>query len=169
MMIDRTAASPKGIFDRGTRGRSIPPVPIPIERGQLRFFAKVLGETDPIHFDVRAARAQGHPDLVAPPSFFMVIEANANEELARTGQASALALIKCDFRYLLHGDEHYSYHGLLYAGDEVSFETRIVDFVDKKGGAMELVLLESTVSHAARGVAIRARRTLLHRLPEQMP
>ena len=169
MTIDGAAANPNGLFDRGSKGRATPPVTVPIERGQLRFFARVLGETDPIHFDVDAARAEGHPDLVAPPSFFMAIEATANEELARIGQASALMLIKSDFRYLLHGDEHYSYHGLLYAGDAVSFETRIVDFVDKKGGTMELVLLESIVSHAARGVAIRARRTLLHRLPEQKP
>lgn len=65
---------------------------------------------------------------------------------------------------LLHGDEHYSYHGLIFAGDTVSFDTRVVDFHDRKGGMLEFVTLESRITHAERGVLISATRNLLHRL-----
>lgn len=157
-------AKPKGLFDRSTKGHETPPVQIEVERGRIRFFATVLGETDPLHFDVEAARAAGHPDLVAPPSFFMPIEAMADEERARLGHPSLLQLLRCDFRRLLHGDESYSYHGLVFAGDTLRFDTKIVDFYEKKGGLMEFVQIESTVSHADRGVLIKASRTLLHRL-----
>lgn len=163
-MSGRAGDTSSGLFDRSSKGQSIGPVAVQIERERIRFFAQVLGETDPIHWDVAAARSQGHPDLVAPPSFFMAIEAMANEELLRAGLAPASELIGCDFRYLLHGDESYNYGGLIYAGDVVSFSTRVLDFLDKKGGAIELAALESHVEHAERGILIRARRQLLHRL-----
>jgi len=157
-------AKPKGIFKRETKGQSNAPISVMVERGRIRFFAQVLGDIDPIHSDVEHARSKGHPDIVAPPSFIMVIEALANEERKKRGEIGMAELVGCDFRYLLHGDEHYSYEGLIYAGDEVSLSSRVVDFYDKKGGAMEFVAIESLLTHAERGVLVRATRTLLHRL-----
>jgi len=159
-----TAANPKGIFDRSTKGRVLEPVAVRIERGRIQFFAQVLGVTDPIHFDLEAARAQGYPDLVAPPSFFAVIDQAANEERGRRGQPSSATLVNVDYRYLLHGDETYEYLGLIFAGDEISFTTTVADFFDKKGGEMEFVTFVSELRHAERGVLVRATRNLLHRL-----
>ncbi|MDO8773368.1 MAG: MaoC family dehydratase N-terminal domain-containing protein [Burkholderiaceae bacterium] len=42
---------------------------LPIERQRLRFFARAIGETDPVYTDVEAARAAGYADLPAPPTF----------------------------------------------------------------------------------------------------
>lgn len=164
-MSDTASNVRTGIFDRTTKGASLPPVEVDVERGRIRFFAQVLGETDPIHTDVEAARVAGHPDLVAPPSFFMVVEATADEELRRRGEKSAAELVRCDYRYLLHGDETYAYSGLIYAGDRLTLTTTVVDFFEKKGGAMEFVTLSSTLSHPERGVLVRTTRNLLHRLP----
>jgi acyl dehydratase len=155
---------PKGIFDRSTKGSSTPPIQVLVERGRLQFFSGVLREVDPIHTSLDAARAKGNPDIVAPPSFFMVIEALANDELRRRGEKTAIELVRCDFRYLLHGDETYRYLDRVYAGDTVTLTTTIVDFFDKKGGVMEFVTMSSVVSHPQRGELIRATRTLLHRL-----
>ncbi|WP_174286966.1 MaoC family dehydratase N-terminal domain-containing protein [Sphingomonas bacterium] len=164
MSDNAVAATNRGLFDRSTKGLTVAPVFVPIERGRIQFFAQVLGITDPVHIDVNAARANGYPDLVAPPSFYMVIEAAANDELKRTGQPSTFDRIGCDYRYLLHGDESYEYIGPIFAGDEVSLTTTVVDFYDKKGGAMEFVTLRSSIEHADRGVLVRATRNLLHRL-----
>ncbi len=164
-MGDAAPANPRGIFDRSTKGRGVTPVSVLVERGSIRFFSYVLGVTDPIHSDVEAARAAGHRDLVAPPSYLMVVEAWAGGEMKRRGLQTASDLVKFDFRYLLHGDEYYEYKAPIYAGDEVSFTTHVVDFYDKKGGAMEFVKLRCEVAHAERGVLVRANRTLLHRLP----
>lgn len=164
--MSEAQSNPRGIFDRSTKGKSLEPVTVEIERGRIRFFAKVLEEADPVHFDVEATRAKGHPDLVATPSFFVVAEASANEERVRRGFKSTLELVKADLRYLLHGDERYFYEAPLYAGETVEHTTTIIDFYDKKGGAMEFVTFESTLRHAKRGVLLRAQRTLLHRLPE---
>ena len=157
------AARP-GIFKRDAKGTTIPPVNIRVERGRIQFFAQVLGEREPLYSDVAAAQAAGHPDIAAPPSFFMVMEALADEERRRLGIPAAIDLVGGDFRYLLHGDEHYTYDGLVYAGEEVSLTTRVVDFYEKKGGLMEFVVFESLITHVERGVLVRAERTLLHRL-----
>ena len=160
-----TAVNPRGIFDRSTMGTSLAPITVQVERGKIQFFAQVLGETNPIHSDVASARAQGFPDIVAPPSFFTAIDAMADEERRRLGQTSAAVLVKCDLRYLLHADEAYDYFGPIFAGDEVTLKTSIVDFYDKKGGDLEFVTSLSVVEHATRGVLVRATRTVLHRLP----
>jgi hypothetical protein len=159
------ATNPRGLFDRSTIGFATRPVTVQVERGRIRFLAQVLGFTDPIHNDVDAARAAGHPDLVAPPSFVQVVDGAANEELRRRGEPTASATIGSDVRYLLHGEERYLVEGLLYAGDEVEVSTTVLNFFDKKGGAMEFVELETAVRHAKRGLLVRSRRTLLHRLP----
>ena len=158
------AAAQKGLFKRETKGQSTTPVTVAVERGRIQFFAQVLGEVDPMYIDVEAARRAGHPDTAAPPSFFMVLEALADDRRRQMRVPSALELIGCDLRYLLHGDERYQYDGLIYAGDEVAMSTRIVDFYEKKGGAMEFAVLESEITHPDRGTLVRATRTLLHRL-----
>jgi acyl dehydratase len=45
-----------------------------VEKGRLRFFAKAIGETNPIYTDEAAAREAGYRALVAPPTFTMVLE-----------------------------------------------------------------------------------------------
>jgi acyl dehydratase len=40
---------------------------------------------------------------------------------------------------LLHGEQSFTYHGQVCVGDVLSFEAKISDVVDKKGGAMTLV------------------------------
>lgn len=163
-MSQEKSVNPLGIFKRESKGFSLPPVNVAIERGRLRFFSQVLGETDPIHTDLAAAREAGHPDIVAPPSFFMAVEALANDERERDGARPIFDIIGCDYGRLLHGDEHYTYHGSIYAGDELSYTTTIIDFQDKKGGLLEFALLNATLTHAERGVLVSVKRSLVHNL-----
>jgi acyl dehydratase len=164
MSRQATSVNPKGIFDRSTKGRTLPPITVTVERARIQFFSQVLQEPDPLHHDVATARARGFADIVAPPSFYTAIDATVNEERRRLGQVSVATLIKCDFQRLLHGDEKYEFSGLIFAGDQVTLTTTIVDFYDKKGGALEFVTLASVLEHVTRGVLVRATRNLLHRL-----
>lgn len=163
-MSGRPNASITPLFNRASKGERLAPVDVSIDRSQVRQFAAVLGETDPVYFGVDAARAAGFRDLVAPPSFFMVVEAAADRERARRGSPLLLQLIGCDFRYLLHGDERYTYFGPLCAGDTVAVSSTVLDFYEKKGGLMEFVTIASEVTHPDHGVLIRGDRTLLHKL-----
>ena len=47
---------------------------VEVEKGKLRFFAKAIGETDPVYTDPAAARDAGHRDLPVPPTFLFCLE-----------------------------------------------------------------------------------------------
>jgi hypothetical protein len=156
--------TPRGIFKRETKGLSTTPVNVRLDRSRVVSFARLLGETDPIFTDVAAARAKGYPDVPVTPSFPAVIERLATAELRERGALSLTEAVGCDFRYLLHGEQQYAYEGLMYAGDQVSVTSQVLDFYDKRGGCLEFVVLGTTIRHLDRGVIVRATRTLLHRL-----
>ena len=48
-----------------------------VGREKIREYAAAVGETNPLHFDVEAARAAGYADVVAPPMFAVVYAARA--------------------------------------------------------------------------------------------
>jgi acyl dehydratase len=151
------------MFRRELKGRRLAPVEVLAERGRVRFLAEVLSECDPIHVDIDAAVTAGYPDLVAPPSFVVAIEAAVEDERRRLGQESLTSMLGCDFDHLLHGSERYEYSGLIFAGDTLICTTEIVDFYDKRGGAMEFADTRTDIVHEDRGVLMRAYRTLIHK------
>lgn len=157
-------SNPKGIFDRSTAGFQSDVEQVEVERGRIAFFSETIEESDPVHQDKGAAQTAGHPDVLAPPTFAIVIDTIANQQRAKRGEVSTLERINCDMRYLLHGEEAYSYHGPIFAGDTVEVQTEVLGFEDKKGGALELVQLTTHIRHPKRGPLVDITRTLLHRL-----
>ena len=76
-------------------GRSYPPTaPYQVGREKIREFATAIGATDPAHHDPAAARALGHPDVVAPPTFpvIVTIDAAGNSLHQRVFESSSTAL-----------------------------------------------------------------------------
>ncbi|MBL8530624.1 MAG: MaoC family dehydratase N-terminal domain-containing protein, partial [Hyphomonadaceae bacterium] len=57
------------MIDRSWIGRELGQAVLPIEAGRLKFFAKSIGEANPIYSDEAAARAAGYAALPAPPTF----------------------------------------------------------------------------------------------------
>ena len=159
-----TKVNPKGVFDRSTTGKKTKPVKYIVEKGRIAFFCDVVGETNPIHFDESAAKAAGYPGIVAPPTFPVVIDFETNNAAGRLGFTPLIAMINCDLRYLLHGTEKYEYTGYLVAGDELTISHEVLGFEDKKGGALELCHIRSSLTHAERGEVAAIKRTLVHRL-----
>ena len=57
------------------QGRVFPPTaPYLVGREKIREFSRAVLSTNPINFDVEAAKAAGHADLVAPPTFPVVVQ-----------------------------------------------------------------------------------------------
>lgn len=118
----------------------IAPMHFEIERGRLRFFAETVGLTDPIYFDVEAARAVGHRDLLVPPTFL-----SNSLELSLPNPFGWLAEVGVDLTKTTHGEQSFTYHHPAYANDSVVFHRRIVDVYTKKGGALEFVVKQTDV------------------------
>ena len=141
------------MLDRQYIGHTMPKFSATVEKGRLRFFAKAIGETDPVYTDEAAARAAGHPGLPVPPTFLFCLEMESPDP------AAIRNLLGLDYRRLLHGEQGFTYHRMAYAGDELSFEQRIEDIYDKKGGALDFVLRKTRVTNQ-RGEHVADLRTV---------
>ena len=97
----------------------LPSVDVLVERGRLRAFAAAVGETDPVHLDPDAARAAGHPDVLAMPTFLFSLELEVPDPLGWVEQVGA------DLRGVLHGEQTFTYHSLVHAGDTIAVRPRI--------------------------------------------
>lgn len=126
------------VTDRKHIGVVSEPREIDVEKGQLRFFAKATGETNPIYFDEEAARAAGHPTIPAPPTFLFSLHLGAPAK--RGDILDAENGIGADMRRILHGEQRFTYHRPIYAGDRITLTTTTTDIYDKKGGALEFVV-----------------------------
>ena len=129
------------MIDKKYIGYTQPAFTVAVEASRLRFFAKATGQQDPIYSDESAARDAGHPQLPVPPTFFFCLE------MDQPNPAAMRELLGIEYRRLLHGEQHFRYHAMAYAGDRLRFEPRVTDIYDKKGGALEFVLRETRVSN----------------------
>jgi acyl dehydratase len=127
------------MIDRKHIGKSRSPHTVEVEKGRLRFFAKAIGETNPIYTDESAARTAGYPSLPAPPTFTFCLEQEVPSPF------EFLESIGVDLRRVLHAEQSFTYHGSVCAGDMLTFETHIADINDKKAGALEFVVLSTAV------------------------
>ncbi len=114
-------------------GHRLPPFTVQVEAGRLRFFAKATGQQDPVYWDVAAGRRAGHPDLPVPPTFLFCLELEAPDPAAFRN------LVSLDYRNVLHGEQHFDYHAMAFAGDALTFDQRIEDMYEKKGSALRFV------------------------------
>ena len=130
MYVDREAAL----------ALELPPLPVDLERGRLRLFAKAIGETRPVYTDLKAARAAGYPDLPAPPSFLgNAIELDIPDPLYW------LKAVGVDITSTLHGEQSMTYHRMAFAGDSLMFHRSICDVFTKKRGELEFVVKKSRI------------------------
>lgn len=87
------------MIDRRFIGHVMPTFSVDVEKGRLKFFAKAIGQTDPVYTDEDAARAAGHPGLPVPPTFLFCLEMDAPDP------AAIRNLLGMDYRTLLHGEQ----------------------------------------------------------------
>ena len=95
-------------------GRTYPPDrPYLVGREHIRDFADALGADSPMHHDVDAARAAGYRDVIAPPTFAVVLAQRVEAQFIADPQAHI------DFSRVVHGEEKFVHHAPLTAGEEI--------------------------------------------------
>jgi acyl dehydratase len=129
-----------------------------VEKGRLRFFAKAIGETNPIYTDEAAAMEAGYRALVAPPTFSMVLDMDGPDEVM-----PVLDLFKLDIARILHGSQDFEYYEPICAGDRITVTARVADIFDKKGGALDFVVMEFSYTNQDGVLVAKATSTLVHR------
>jgi len=118
-------------MDAGYVGRVYPPTaPYAVGREHLRDFAQAVGATHPVHSDVVAARAAGYADVVATPTFAVVIAQRAEAQLIEDPGAGI------DFSRVVHAEEKFTHHRPIIAGDEIVTVLHVDAIVERAGLAM---------------------------------
>lgn len=90
-----------------------PTKPYPVSAAKIAEFADAVGSSDPAHFDAEVARARGYRDVIAPPTFAVVISQRAELALMMDPTSGI------DFGRVVHGEQSFTHHRPLTAGDEV--------------------------------------------------
>ncbi|RCV52762.1 MaoC family dehydratase N-terminal domain-containing protein [Marinitenerispora sediminis] len=114
------------------------PEPYEVTRGKIREFAEAIQDPNPVYRDVAAAKAAGHTDVVAPPTFPIIMG------MAGVAQAALDPELRLDFSMVVHGDQSFRYSRPMRAGDVVETATRISAI--KALGGNEMLTLESEIS-----------------------
>src|SRR4051812_12860445 len=110
------------------QGREYPPTePYRVSAAKIREFADAVGSNDPVHRDAEVARARGYADVIAPPTFAVLIAQQCDAQLINDPEAGI------DFSRVVHGEQKFVHHRPLTAGDDV-IGTLHVDAVRAAGG-----------------------------------
>ncbi len=95
-------------------GKLYPPFDYAVGREKVREYAAAVGETNPLHFELEAARAAGYPDLLAPPMFVVVYCSSAFMTALFDPE------LEIDFAHLVHGAQEFRWEHPVVAGDEIT-------------------------------------------------
>ena len=137
-------------------GRSYPPTaPYLVGREKVREFARAVLATHPTHLDPGAARDAGYADVVAPPTFPIVVTAATLQQLLDDEDAGV------DFTRVVHGDQRFAFSRPIVAGDEL-VATMTVTSVKTLGGH-SMVTSESAIADATGALVVTATSTLVVR------
>ncbi|MGZ0145408.1 MaoC family dehydratase N-terminal domain-containing protein [Rhodococcus qingshengii] len=145
--------------DPSVIGREFPPTDLTVDAGRLRFFAKAIGETNPVYTDVAAAKAAGYSDLPVPPTFLFSIELDSPDPFAW------LSDLGVDLRYVLHGEQAFTYHSIAYPGETLTATSTITDVYSKKGGALDFIVKDTAVTRADGSAVADLKSVLVVRNP----
>ncbi len=137
-------------------GRVFPPAePYLVGREKIREFARAVFSANPVNHDPDAARAAGYADVVAPPTFPIVVQERTLAQLLSEPDAGI------DFTRVVHGDQRFSYTRPIVAGDELT-ATLTVTSVKSLGGH-SMVTSESAIIDATGAHVVTATSTLVVR------
>ena len=119
-------------------GTAYPAISYEVGREKLREFAIAVGETDLIYHDVGAARAAGHPDLPAVPTFAVVLSLRAGQVVYGDPD------LGLDYSRVVHGEQEFVHHRPIRAGDRLLASGKVAAAEAK--GRHELLTLETDIT-----------------------
>jgi acyl dehydratase len=114
--------------DAGYAGRVYPPTAVhEVARTAIAAFAEATGASHPAYTDQGAARALGHGDVVAPPTYAVVIAQRAEAQLITDPGAGI------DFSRVVHAEERFTHHRPIHAGDRLVTILSVESIVERAG------------------------------------
>lgn len=137
-------------------GRAYPDTePYLVGREKVREFARAVGSSDPLGLDPAAAVSAGYADVVAPPTFAVVVQDLTLAQLLADESAGV------DFSRVLHGEQRFSLTRPIVAGDLLTAAMTVTGV--KRLGGNAMVTAETVIRDAADRHVVTATSTLVIR------
>jgi len=112
-------------------GRAFAPTaPYLVGREKVREFARAVFADAPQHTDPEAARALGYADVVAPPTFAMVVQDLTLQQLLGDPDSGI------ELSRLVHAEQRFRYTRPIVAGDELVATLSVTGIRTMAGNAM---------------------------------
>jgi acyl dehydratase len=118
--------------------------PYLVGREKVREFARAVGSSDPLSLDPAAAVAAGYADVVAPPTFAVVVQDLTLAQLLADESAGV------DFSRVVHGEQRFHLTRPIVAGDLLTAAMTVTGVKTLGGNAMvtaETVLRDAEDRH----------------------
>lgn len=133
-------------------GRDYPPVTYDVERSGIRLWARAVGYTDPVYYDLSCARERGHHDLPAPPGFLGHERYGADQEIG--SQGPPIRGLNPRLTRSLNGGTEYEYHETVHAGDVLVATGRFTDYRQREGSIGPMLIITREVVFRRDGVPV---------------
>ncbi len=138
------------------QGKTYPETPsYLVGREKIREFANAVFSTNPVNLDVFAAQAAGYSDLVAPPTFPVVIQERSLHQVLADPEADI------DFSRVVHGDQRFVTNRAIVAGDELTSVLTVASV--KSLGAHSMVTFNTEIFDINKQLVCTAISTLVVR------
>ncbi|MDQ3404285.1 MAG: MaoC family dehydratase N-terminal domain-containing protein [Actinomycetota bacterium] len=139
-------------LDQSFVGRSYPPSPeYEVSREKIREFADAIGDPNPVYRDPAAARAAGHPDVIAPPTFTTIINLAAINTIVTDPE------LGLDYSRMVHGDQSFTYHRSVVAGDRLVITSHVDNIMSRAGNDFISLRAEIVDTEGAPVITAKAR------------
>jgi len=155
-------------------GRPTGTTVVTVERGQLALFASAVKDDSPVYRDPRAAESAGLAGIPAPPTYPFVMdhfgvypELQTDDAPGGNPLAEIIGPLMAKGGIILHGEQEFTYHRPVFAGDVLVGEGSVADAYRKesKGKTMTFVVVETEWSDRATGEPVcTSRMNLIHRI-----
>ena len=135
-------------------GRAFAPTaPYLVGREKVREFARAVVADAPQHSDPEAARALGYADVVAPPTFAMVVQDLTLQQLLGDPDSGI------ELSRLVHAEQRFRYSRPIVAGDELVATLSVTGIRSMGGNAM--ITSEAEIVDAAGAHVVTTTSVLL--------
>jgi acyl dehydratase len=116
------------MVDSTVVGRALAPsTPYRVSREKIGEFARAVGEDAAVCREIDAARAAGHPDVVAPPTFTVTITMPLIEAFLRD------PALGWDYARMVHASQSVVLHRPVFGGDELVTTIHVEDLSTRAG------------------------------------
>ncbi len=137
---------------RAALNKESKPWTVEVERGGVRQYARSAGYTNPVYYDLEAARAAGYPDLPCPPGFFgrdVFIPGKSDPTFSNPLDAGEFPV--GEHKNILNGGMQTRIYRRIFAGETLTATSKWTDVKEREGSIGKMLIVSNVITYRDSG------------------